>query len=612
MALGGLVLAAGVVVGAMTIQGKIPGFGRGSSSANSALEVENDNDEAELVGTTAVPVTTATIATSTTGIETTSSTRAATSSTSADTSESVMTTSTAPTLASTTDPNSNPGNTSTPTATTSSATATTSLNTEEMPTTATTTTTTAPNTTMTTTPATNITATPTTTSTTSTTTTSTSTTTEVGGYFPSEPVPLIPPPGYFNYNTSDLNFGPSAWGSLNTTNGLLSTPEYVYWSQFREIKYDLTKNKCGTGVRQSPIDVRMDAIRGYRPDNGTGYIHLPERGEDIDGDGDLDEYEEGICYEHHEIRTRGGRLNLQSDIIIPQILPNKLRLVYDGDAAAALSGPNSTFSPLPSVDFPHQWGGAIDLKHIDVHIPSQHKVEGKEFPAEYQLWHLHPGRRKAAVVSIMVDVHPQNKRNNHFQRALVEWQKVWEKTFHQCQKMRRTGEAQEEVQEEEGVPGMESNPFALKDEDQEVDTDADRLDRQLSSERWDPYDPKEIKNSIHFYGYSGSLTEPPCTERFVEWHIMDKPMLISETQLRHLKYLLFLYQNDQCQRTSTHYEGRAARRPMRNVTEGQHSVHRCTCHDFLSDEERRSNANVTRCTKWEEQEEIQESLNALL
>jgi len=352
----------------------------------------------------------------------------------------------------------------------------------------------------------------------------------------------------------------------------------------------------------------MDSIQGYRPDDGKGWIHLPESGEDIDGDGNTDEYEPGICYEHHEIRTSGGRLNLQSDIVIPQILPNKLRLVYDGNAAAALAGPNSTNSPIPSADFPHQWGGRIDLKHIDVHVPSQHKVEGKEFPAEYQLWHLHPGRKRAAVVSIMVDVHPQNRRNNHFQRALAEWQKVWERTFNKCQRRRRTGEVSEEFQEEEGVAGMESNPFALKDEDQ----DANRLSRELSSERWDPYDPTEIKNSIHFYGYSGSLTEPPCTERFVEWHIMDKPMLISKEQLRNLKYLLFLNQNDQCQRTSTHYQGRAARRPMVRVMSSQHNVHRCTCHDFLSDEERRSNANVTRCTKWEEQEEIQESLNALL
>lgn len=345
----------------------------------------------------------------------------------------------------------------------------------------------------------------------------------------------------------------------------------------------------------------MDAIRGYRKED-NGWFHLPEGSEDVDMDGDTDEYEEGVCYEHHEIRTSPGRYNLPSDVIRPQILPNKLRLIYDASVASSRNGPNTT-SHLPGADFPHQWGGRIDLKHVDVHVPSQHKAEGKEFPAEYQLWHLHPKRRRAAVISIMVDVHPNDHMNHHFQRALVEWQKIWESTFNKCERRRMVGKKL--------ADGSNGNPFSsiLEEMDERTETGLDQ--RHLNSKRWNPYDSSEIMRSIHFYGYSGSLTEPPCTENFVEWHVLDKPMLVSRNQIRHLKYLLFLYRDGDCQRTSTHFEGRAARRPMEEVVQGEHGLHRCTCHDFLSDEVRRSDQNVTRCTRRQEQDELVESLNAM-
>lgn len=368
----------------------------------------------------------------------------------------------------------------------------------------------------------------------------------------------------------------------------------------------MTDNMCAIGVRQSPIDVRLSAVQGYRRDWLFRHI-LPEGGDDVDGDGDTDEYEEGVCYEHHEIRTSSGRLSLDSPAIKPQILPNKLRLVYDASVASAINGPNTT-NHLPGADFPHQWGGRIALKHVDVHVPSQHKVEGKEFAAEYQLWHLHPKRKRAVVVSIMVDEHPQDVENAHFQRALAEWQKVWETNFNRCER-RRMGE--------EGRPAT-GNPFhspSEGDEDvphQETETtDEQQQHRDLNANRWNPYDKSSIMRSIHFYGYSGSLTEPPCTENFVEYHVMDTPMLVSKTQIRQLKYLLFKNVDEDCERTSTHYDGAAARRPVMEVAEGEHGVHRCTCHDFLSDDVRRSDTNVTRCTKSEEQAELKESLAAL-
>lgn len=125
---------------------------------------------------------------------------------------------------------------------------------------------------------------------------------------------------------------------------------------------------------------------------------------------------------------------------------------------------------------------------------------------------------------------------------------------------------------------------------------------------WDPYHP-EILRTKHFYGYSGSLTEPPCSE-FVEWHVMDTPMLVSSGQLSQLRNLLFRYVDDGCKRTSTHHEGQVVRRPLRDgsaMSGGEHKLHRCTCRDFLGDLERQT-LDRDKCSLEEEQEQLRESL----
>uniref|UniRef100_A0A7S4MGE2 carbonic anhydrase n=1 Tax=Odontella aurita TaxID=265563 RepID=A0A7S4MGE2_9STRA len=658
MAVGATLLIVAIVTGVLVSQGKAPGSGGGRENGDSNANVALDGS-GSVIPETSVTTTIATENSVTTPPGAEAGTTAAeeeetTSSTSGSSSQAASYTSTTrgtTTTKAVDDLSTNMANLdsstsaaveSTEPVTTATTTAaevksTTTPEDESItPSSTTTTSTTVPTTTTTTTittPPTTTTTTTTTTPTTTTTTTSTSTastTTDPPLYFPSEPVPSSPPPGYFNYNVSDARYGPSSWGGslLTPSTGLLSTPEYVYWSRYQdEVKRDLTVNMCGTGDTQSPIDVRMDIVRGYRVED-DGDIHLPESGEDLDMDGDTEEYEEGICYQHHEIRTSAGRTSLQSDAVVPQILPNKLRLVYDPYASSD-ADINATIAALPASDFPHGWGGRIDLKHVDVHVPSQHKVEGKEFPAEYQLWHLHPRRRRAAVVSIMVDVHPQGNTNHHFNKALAEWQKVWEDSFDGCRRRRRRRRMRRRRRAASGgedsldddIDRHTGNPFGApstgrrEEDDAEEETDAAPRTpegRDLSSDSWNPYDKNEIMRSIHFYGYSGSLTEPPCSD-FVEWHIMDKPMLVSPDQLRHLRYLLFLYRDPvSCERTGVHYEGAAARRPLRTVSDLEHGVHRCTCHDFLSDEVRRADVNVTRCTKTEEQDDLRESLDALL
>jgi len=135
-----------------------------------------------------------------------------------------------------------------------------------------------------------------------------------------------------------------------------------------------------------------------------------------------------------------------------------------------------------------------------------------------------------------------------------------------------------------------------------------RRRRIQNNKKWSPYDRNEIMRSIHFYGYTGSLVEPPCTE-MVEWRVMDTPMLISRGQLFQMKNLIFRHRTVEngCARTSNHHEG-GAKRPIQRTVK-RHRMYRCTCADFLSDAARDKDMNQTNsCSGDEEQMQLLETL----
>jgi carbonic anhydrase len=460
------------------------------------------------------------------------------------------------------------------------------------------------------------------------------------------------PPGHFNYDPADDEYGPTAWSKRSYTaytsatlngdevlfpheewqelpneeiEGLAIIPaeeaadEFKFWARHAwsikaARKATILDNVCnsteyhGAGkegrARQSPIDIYVR----------SGIVH-----KEADVTGKNISYVEPMCYEHHEIRIKPGQFPLSSTKIEKQILPSKLRLVYPDPEFEADGVTLSDDSKLPRADFPHDWGGDMEFLKLDVKIPSEHRLEGKEYAAEVQLYHLHHLRKKAPVISILVDLHPDDKENGHFQLALDEWQKVWEKDYLECELRRRRERRLEagvidNMMDWLGVAsGVDREYSSWLDEPAEEDV---RFHRSLRAARraqqadafWNPYDP-EILPSIHFYGYSGSLTEPPCTE-FVEWRIIDTPMLISQRQLFQLKTLLFrhVHVESGCEYTSNHHMGSNARRPLQPLN--QRIVYRCSCRDFLSDEERDmrlASANLTessatftpRCSKKE-------------
>jgi carbonic anhydrase len=102
-----------------------------------------------------------------------------------------------------------------------------------------------------------------------------------------------------------------------------------------------------------------------------------------------------------------------------------------------------------------------------------------------------------------------------------------------------------------------------------------------SSVKWDPFQPR-IVNSIYFYGYGGSLTEPPCSE-WVSWRVLDTPMQISSAQLNQMSNILFGHLDQDCKRNNVQWQNSVAR-PTQSLNDRE--LWQCTRDDYESDVEK--------------------------
>ena len=259
----------------------------------------------------------------------------------------------------------------------------------------------------------------------------------------------------------------------------------------------------------------------------------------------------------------------------------------------------------PSADMPKGWGHQLPVTHIDIKIPSEHTMEGRQYAAEYQI-HLiqnRPSQRGAPVVSVLFDLHPDNKPNKKLQELLDEFQAVWDWDMGLCRGQRRRNRRLNAVARQtlSQVKRMATSSTWL-DEPEEEETRYQYNMRTLQVEAkksvsWNCWH-KDIIKSIWFFGYEGSLTEPPCTE-FVEWRIIDTPAFISKEQLSQMKWLLFGHVDKKCRKTSVHWEHSVARptQPLRG-----RNVHRCMCRDYIADADRDA-YGLERC-RWQDRDEF--------
>lgn len=119
---------------------------------------------------------------------------------------------------------------------------------------------------------------------------------------------------------------------------------------------------------------------------------------------------------------------------------------------------------------------AFQLKHIDLHTPSEHQLNGQTHPMEMQLWH-EDNKKNIAIMSILFKAGEPNS-------------KLAELISH--------------------LPKKAGEPSKLKN--------------RVTPKAFMPSNPQ-------YYRYNGSLTTPPCTEG-IRWIVMKTTMQASDEQVK--------------------------------------------------------------------------------
>lgn len=178
--------------------------------------------------------------------------------------------------------------------------------------------------------------------------------------------------------------------------------------------------------------------------------------------------------------------------------------------------------------------------------------------------------KHAAIIAIawLLDARLEHPNNGHLQLVIDEFQDAFDKNEDSCLLRENLGDSID----------FDNSTF----EDSRFRRNLKRVTRkdQRTPKYWDPFH-SDIQRTIHFWGYTGSLTEPPCTDS-VLWRIMDVPVQISTNQLQQMKHILFNNRNNEtCTFTSTHFKGSVAR-PIA----GSERYYKCARTDYVSDDER--------------------------
>ncbi len=224
----------------------------------------------------------------------------------------------------------------------------------------------------------------------------------------------------------------------------------------------------------------------------------------------------------------------------------------------------------PHVDFSGIGYANLDLLNIDIKIPAEHLVCGERYDGEMQYYFFHPVLNKLIAVSWLFEAKPDNLANQHMQLLIDEFQKVYDDNEESCA---ANATARNLADTAAGHESSTSNRAR--------GSSRNRRMKKVREPVWDPFH-SDIQRTIHFWGYRGSLTEPPCSPDSVLWRIMDVPVLVSIDQLSQMKNILFNNRDgESCEFTSTHYKGSVARPISKSIR-----YYKCTRSDYVSDDER--------------------------
>lgn len=236
-------------------------------------------------------------------------------------------------------------------------------------------------------------------------------------------------------------------------------------------------------------------------------------------------------------------------------MPSKLRLKYQRRPCKDVLNNIVCQEPdPPHADFPNGWGGFSDLLHVDFKFPSEHRILGEAFDGEMQIYHLHDGRRRLPVISVLMRAggdDDSTSHNDYLQAAIDAFQYEYDTNMAHCagaiaaarngddgsRRHRRLGHQdrnrtktaaashQHPANNNSASETLINATFGSyesfdryarllekKDDGSPSDfvDERDQHHHRRMSGIWYPYH-EALMPTYYFYGYDGSLTEPPCT-----------------------------------------------------------------------------------------------------
>lgn len=233
----------------------------------------------------------------------------------------------------------------------------------------------------------------------------------------------------------------------------------------------------------------------------------------------------------------------------------------------------------------------FSLLWMDLHARSEHVMEGKRYDAELQMIHGGMGVETGQIMAVSLLMEATAKADNlEFEWMLQQWQQVAAQEAQDCSRRRnrqlrtiadydlnsktKGGDAEEEILNAE--PDQKRN---LQFRPSPCDTDrfGGGCEPLAPRRRMFPYN---LFPTIWYYGYTGSLTTPPCTNA-VQWRVLEQPLQISRRQYKQLTLLLAQSRDSSCESDTAVDPATGENfRPLQPRDQFFQSVYRCTFDDF--------------------------------